>query len=228
MIIGPQLSGSYYFVAELFTDLELDADQPYVGTCGKCFRCGDACPTDAIEEGQIVNANLCISYLTIENKSEIPLNLRAKLGRWVFGCDICQVVCPYNQRPPVTPWSEFRPESGKGHYLDLCQLLEIRDETYFRRAFEATPLRRPKRRGLLRNALVVMGNSLAEGCDTSRDACQKIAESIFRFACQENDEMLIEHAAWALAQNPASKPLFNRLIDGSADSTLKKKVSSYA
>jgi epoxyqueuosine reductase len=188
LIIGPKLMGSYNFVAELFTDLELEPDEPYVGTCGECFRCGAACPTKAIVEPGTIDANRCISYLTIENKEGIPLELRPMLGDWVFGCDVCQDVCPYNQRPAVTPWTEFHPESGAGHHLDLLDLLKIKTEEEFRARFERSPLRRPKRRGLLRNALVVLGNK--------RPA--EAADAIHRFSREETDPMLVEHAQWAL------------------------------
>lgn len=190
LIIGPKLMGSYGFVAELFTDLELEPDERYHGTCGECFRCGDICPTKAIVEPGTLDANLCISYLTIENKEGIPLDLRSKLGNWVYGCDMCQEICPYNQRPPLTPWEEFMPQSGVGHYLDLLDLLSIKDEIEFRGRFLHSPVRRPKRRGLLRNALVVLGNT--------RPAHAKAPlENFWR---NETDPMLKEHAHWALEQ----------------------------
>lgn len=190
LIIGPKLSGSYNFIAELLTDIELEPDERYAGTCGDCFRCGSACPTNAIVDARNVDARLCISYLTIENKEGIPAELRPKLGSWVFGCDVCQEVCPYNQRPPETSWPEFQPQSGIGHYLDLFDVLAIRTEEEFRARFLPTPLRRPKRRGLLRNALVVIGNQRPAGGEEKIGALLKY----------EEDPMLIEHANWALAQ----------------------------
>ena len=206
LIIGPKLSGSYNFIAELFVDVEIDADEKYNGTCGQCFRCGSACPTGAIVEPGTVDANLCISYLTIENKEGIPIELREKLGNWVFGCDICQEVCPYNSRPPETPWQEFRPESGAGHYLYLPELLDIGSDEDFRKRFEPTPLRRPKRRGILRNALVVMGNELSKfsNSDASKsvpdDVVLQVVRRLKRFCESEQDPMLLEHAQWALSR----------------------------
>lgn len=189
LIIGPRLSGSYQFVAELFTDLELEPDQPVAGTCGKCFRCGDVCPTGAIKPDAMLDAGLCLSYLTIENKGEIPLALRPKVGEWVFGCDLCQEVCPYNQKPPETTWPEFRPDSGVGHWLKLIELLQIQSDEEFRAWFKGTALLRPKRRGLLRNALVALGNRRpAEG-----------VPALAQFASADPDAMLREHAAWALS-----------------------------
>ena len=190
LIIGPKLMGSYNFIAELMTDLPLEPDQQYTGTCGNCFRCGDACPTGAIVEAGTVDARLCISYLTIENKEGIPPELRPKLGSWVFGCDVCQVVCPYNQRPPETQWQEFRPESGAGHYLDLVGLLQIKTEEEFRARFLISPIRRPKRRGLLRNALVVLGNQRPDHAMVA----------LKTFVAAEPDTMLREHAQWAIDQ----------------------------
>jgi epoxyqueuosine reductase len=190
LIIGPKLSGSYNFIAELLTDLEVEPDEKYVGTCGDCFRCGSACPTGAIVGPRSVDARLCISYLTIENKEGIPVSLRPKLGSWVFGCDVCQDVCPYNQRPPETSWAEFQPQSGVGHYLDLFELLRIKTEDEFRARFLPTPVRRPKRRGLLRNALVVLGNQRPPDGE----------KHVSAFLRDEEDPMLREHAEWALAQ----------------------------
>ena len=190
LIIGPKLSGSYNFVAELFTDLPLEPDEIYKGTCGQCFRCAAACPTSAIVEPQSVDARLCISYLTIENKQGIPEDLRTKLGGWVFGCDVCQIVCPYNQAPPSTPWVEFEPQSGIGHHVDLLEMLKISSQEEFHARYIRSPVRRPKRRGFLRNALVVLGNQKPQAGEAA----------IFEFARNETDPMLQEHAAWALAQ----------------------------
>lgn len=190
LIIGPKLSGSYNFVAELFTDLPLEADEPYEGTCGQCFRCGSACPTGAIVEPRLLDARRCISYLTIENKGGIPAELRTKLGGWVFGCDICQVACPYNQAPPATPWAEFHPRSGVGHFINLLEILEIPSQEEFHRRYLRSAVRRPRRRGLIRNALVVLGNQRPK--DGER--------AIEQFLLREDDPMLREHASWALKQ----------------------------
>lgn len=190
LIIGPKLSGSYNFIAELFLDIDLDADEAYQGTCGQCFRCASACPTGAIVEPRTVDARLCISYLTIENKEGIPPDLRTKLGGWLFGCDICQMVCPYNQAPPPTPWPEFQPDAGVGHFVDLFDLLRIATQEEFHARFVRFAIRRPKRRGLLRNALIVLGNQRPEGGE----------KEILAFLDRESDPLLREHAAWALAQ----------------------------
>jgi epoxyqueuosine reductase len=229
MIIGPKLSGSYYFIAELFTDIALDSDERYIGTCGACFRCGSGCPTEAITDAAEVDANLCISYLTIENKGEIPFRLRSKIGRWVFGCDVCQEVCPYNQRPPEAPWPEFQPTSGSGHYIDLCQLLAIKDDSEFKLRFgDTSPVRRPKRFGLMRNALVVLGNSLSlcerEGDEDNR---QQISNSIESFLRREENPILIEHAIWALAQSTDTAAISKRLLDKMVDPSIRRKALEY-
>lgn len=191
LIIGPKLSGSYNFLAELFVDLELEADISYTGTCGECFRCANNCPTDAIVSPEILDANLCLSYLTIENRGDIQENLRPKLGNWLFGCDLCQTCCPYNQRPPLTPWREFLPESGCGHYLNLFDLLKIQSNSEFKQRFRDTALLRTKRSGLLRNALVALGNNRPSGYE----------EAVMNFATKEIDSRLRLHAAWAIAQS---------------------------
>lgn len=229
LIIGPKLSGSYYFLAELFCDLEIEADAPYEGTCGACSRCISDCPTTAITKDGQIDANRCISYLTIENKGGIPEELRSMLGRWVFGCDICQEVCPYNQRPPETIWDEFRPEKGVGHYLNLESLICIADEMEFRERFGHTPLRRPKRRGLLRNALVVAGNILGEFSrmsslsDDQFSWSRCITERLQMLVAQEPDAMLREHALWSVAQSPtASKRQALKLVAHETDELTKQ------
>ncbi len=237
MIIGPQLLGTYNFVAELITDLELDADEPYQGTCGKCFRCGEGCPTDAIEFGVGVNSNKCISYLTIENKEGIPLPLRKQLGRWVFGCDVCQDVCPYNQKPNVSPWQEFSPEKGAGHYLELFSILDLQTETDFRTRFAHTPLRRPKLRGLTRNALTVIGNILADASSNSSETRTSISDAdlslavakLIGFLQSEPEEMLREHAYWALAQHDSSetRKKLHSFVENEKNEGVRQTISDY-
>lgn len=216
LIIGPKLMGSYNFIAELLTGLELEPDEKYNGTCGQCFRCAAACPTNAIVDARSVDARVCISYLTIENKGGIPVELRHKIGSWLFGCDICQDVCPYNQRPPETRWDEFKPHSGTGHYIELFELLQIRTEDEFRARFLPTAVRRPKRRGLLRNALVVLGNQRPAGG----------ANAIAQFAENEPDSMLREHAAWAIAQydDGEAKSLLERLLMREPDLVNQREI----
>ena len=229
MIIGPKLSGSYYFVAELFTDLALEPDEAYKGTCGACFRCGDACPTRAIVNAGELDAGRCISYLTIENKGGTPMHMRESLGSWFFGCDICQEVCPYNQRPPETQWTEFLPQSGVGHYVDLLSLIGMNNEEQFNAAFAHTPLRRPKLRGLKRNAFVVLGNHLGEriqGYKPGGIDPELLVRRIENDLIGQSDPMLREHAAWALAQSRSltAKQALHRALKNEPDPDIRQAM----
>ena len=151
--------GSYFFIADLIVDLDLAPDPSGSGTCGRCTRCMDRCPTGAIKAPGVVDARLCISYLTIENKGEIPRHLRPLVGDWAFGCDVCQEVCPYNKTKAArSRWPEFSEEAGTGPYLEIEEVLGIRTEEEFERRFAGTPLTRPGRAGLLRNCCVAAGN----------------------------------------------------------------------
>ncbi len=186
-----QKAGSYFFIADLLVDLELPVDEPGDGTCGHCTRCMSACPTGAITEPGVVDARLCISYLTIENAGEIPRELREKVGDWAFGCDICQEVCPYNKRKAQrSRWPEFSEEAGTGPYLDIASVLAIRGEEEFEERFAGTPLTRPGRAGMLRNCCVSAGN-------------QRRPEYVPHLAgCLAEDESALVrgHAAWALGR----------------------------
>ena len=157
-LIHPQL-GSWLFLGELLLAVELPATKPNPdqGTCGGCTRCLDACPTGALVAPYVLDARRCISYLTIELKGVIPRGLRPLLGNRIFGCDICQEVCPWNRRfarPTLEPAFQPRPDALAPHLLDLLSL----DASDFRHRYRASPVRRAKRRGLLRNAAVAMGN----------------------------------------------------------------------
>jgi epoxyqueuosine reductase len=144
--------GSWVFLSVILTTLELEPGTARTSECGSCRACLDACPTGALVAPYQVDANRCISYLTIENKTEIPANWKSKLNGWVFGCDICQEVCPYNARSKPTAVKEFRPEEGVGPWLDLEKVAALKSDEEFRAAFKNTPLMRPKRAGLQRNA----------------------------------------------------------------------------
>ncbi len=151
--------GSYFFLAEVLLDVELVADKPFVADhCGSCTRCIQACPTGCILPDRTLQADACISYLTIEAKGEVPAELRAQVGEWVFGCDVCQQVCPWNLRfAQATGDPAFQPlpwvrNAGLGDFLAL-------DADTYRQALRGSPLKRPRLRGLLRNAVVAAGNS---------------------------------------------------------------------
>ena len=197
--------GSWVFLGQVVTDLDLEPDQPLKKTCGECVRCIDACPTGAIVAPYVIDNSLCISHLTIENRGEIPLALRPQMQDWVFGCDICQDVCPVNRKaipsdPALWRRQEFPPDSAKGRgplriaadhglaVLDLVGLLEMSEED-FRRRFRGSPILRAKRVGLQRNACVALGNLR-----------NPVAVLPLRRALLEGESLVRGHAAWALGQ----------------------------
>ena len=145
--------GSYFFLACVLTDIDLPYDEPHESShCGTCTACLDACPTDAFPRAGVLDATRCISYLTIEHRGPIPVELRSGIGDWVFGCDVCQEVCPWNRRPSRTMKSADAFEK-----LPLNELFELTEDE-FRRRYRKTPLWRTRRRGVLRNAAIVLGN----------------------------------------------------------------------
>ncbi len=177
--------GSWIFIGEIITSLELDYDNPVPDRCGTCTRCIDACPTDAIIEPYVLDSRLCISYLTIELKDRIPLELREGIHNNIYGCDICQDVCPWNTRAQITDEPEFKPRDDL-YNPDLSYLSGLSVED-FRYVFKGSPIKRTKRRGLLRNVMIAMGNS------GDKDFIPHIKE------CLNDEEPLVRaHAAWAL------------------------------
>jgi epoxyqueuosine reductase len=146
--------GSWVFLGEIITDLELVFDEPMADFCGSCRACIDACPTDAIVEPYVLDSNRCISYLTIEHKGEIPEALAPQFQNWVYGCDICQDVCPWNSFQQPTAEEAFQPRS---HNLapKLDELSELTKEEFTER-FRRSPIKRTKRDGLARNANAIM------------------------------------------------------------------------
>jgi len=173
--------GSYFFLAEIFTDLELgNPREPYGDYCGTCRRCLDLCPTRALEDGYVMEARRCISYLTIELRGPIEADLRPQIGNWIFGCDICQEVCPWNEEGRLQV-SELQP-----YLSDLLAL----DEAGFRARFRNSAIKRAKRRGLLRNVAVALGNT------GNPDAVPILEQSL-----REEPEPLVRlHVAWALGR----------------------------
>ncbi|MCR4415427.1 MAG: tRNA epoxyqueuosine(34) reductase QueG [Thermoguttaceae bacterium] len=156
LLLNPR-HGSWLFLAALLTSEVLEYDRPFGSDhCGTCRACLDACPTGALFEPYRLDARRCISYLTIEFRSHVPRRLRPEVGAWVFGCDLCQEVCPWNRRSPATEEGAFQPGEGMNP-LDLAGLFALDDDA-FRRRFRHTPLWRAKRRGLLRNAAIALGN----------------------------------------------------------------------
>ncbi len=149
--------GSFFLLAALLTSVDLPPDAPHAAShCGTCTACLDACPTQAFPAPGTLDARKCISYLTIETKTAFPLELRGKVGDWLFGCDVCQDVCPWNRNAGER--ATAFPADPTLAALDAIAVLELTDEE-FRRRFRATPLARPKRNGLRRNAAFVLGNT---------------------------------------------------------------------
>ena len=152
-----QKKGSWLFLGVILTSLELAPDMPAPDRCGTCTRCIEACPTDALLGPHQLDSNRCISYLTIEKRGSIPEHLRAGMGPHVFGCDICQDVCPWNRKAPVSTAPEFEARPDLVNPA-LAWIAEMSGEE-FRAIFRGSPIRRTKRSGLRRNAAIAMGNS---------------------------------------------------------------------
>lgn len=185
MLINKRL-GSWFFLAALLVDVELEYDEEHSAShCGTCTRCLDACPTDAFVEPYVLDARRCISYLTIEHRSAIPEELRPGIGDWLFGCDICQEVCPWNRKAPVTVEPAFQPDPELVS-VDATQLLTL-DESEFERRFGHTPLARPGRAGIARNAAIVAGNTASDAAIPELTA-----------ALEDSVPLVRETAAWAL------------------------------
>ncbi|MGC8857043.1 MAG: tRNA epoxyqueuosine(34) reductase QueG, partial [Anaerolineae bacterium] len=179
--------GSTFFLAEILLGLELEPDPPFpTDQCGTCTRCIQACPTQCILPNRTLDARRCISYLTIELKEDIPEELRGLLGEWVFGCDVCQSVCPWNRfASPADP--AFAPRPGIPLPL-LTEELGLTPQA-FNQKFKRSPVKRAKRRGYLRNIAVALGNRSEEN-----------ALPALRAALQDPDSLVSEHAAWAIQQ----------------------------
>lgn len=179
--------GSHFFLAEIITDLNFEYDTPATDHCGSCTRCLDACPTQAFPQPYVLDATRCISYLTIELKGGIPRPLRGDMGNWIFGCDICQDVCPWNAKAE----SASEPSLRSRAELDNPPLLELMglgtDE--FNARFRRNPAKRPKRRGMLRNAAIALGNA---GRPEAIPALEK--------ALGDSEALVRAHAAWALGR----------------------------
>src|SRR5450631_2939089 len=198
-----QAMGSWFFLGTIVTSLDLHpslaaAEAPPPDLCGSCTRCIDACPTDALVEPYVLDARRCISYLTIELRGAIPPELREPIGRHVFGCDICQDVCPWNRRAPVTAPPNFQPRRNKEHSLfspELEWLISLTEEE-FRDVFRGSPVKRAKWRGLVRNACVAIGNSgLRPGEPRHGEIRARLSE-----LAASGDANLAEHARWALGR----------------------------
>ena len=185
-LISPK-KGSWFFLGELFTDLSLAYDQAIRDRCGQCDLCLKACPTGAFIGPFLLDARRCISYLTIELKDSIPRHLRPLIGNHIFGCDICQEVCPYNVKANSTDEPSYAPRRGL-YSPDLISLLSI-DQEQFRRRFRGSPILRAKRRGFLRNVAVALGNNAGPE-----------AVPALTHALNDEEPLVRGHVAWALGR----------------------------
>ncbi len=182
-----QKLGSWLFLGVILTSLELLADLPASDRCGTCTRCIDACPTDALIAPYRLDSNRCISYLTIEKRGDISEDLREGMGSHLFGCDICQDVCPWNRKSPSTDAAESQPREGLVN--PALEWIAAMTEDDYRRTFKNSAIRRAKRSGLRRNAVIAMGNS---GRKEFLPVLEKLAD--------DEDAIVACHAAWARDQ----------------------------
>ncbi|MFQ5888599.1 MAG: tRNA epoxyqueuosine(34) reductase QueG [Gemmatimonadota bacterium] len=219
VLIDPEL-GSYLLLGELLTTLYLEPDEPFTADrCGTCTRCIAACPTGAIRGPRELDARLCISYLTIELRGPIPVELRPLIGSRVFGCDICQEVCPWNEEAPPGDCKTLalgRPVAPESLITWAEELLALDEET-FRVRYRDTALRRPGRHGLLRNVCVGLGNSgRAE------------AVPILIRALRDSEPLVRGHAAWALGQlgGPESKVALRRRLARGEEEWVRREVET--
>jgi epoxyqueuosine reductase len=179
--------GSWFLLGEVLVDRALDPDRPGIGHCGTCERCIEACPTRAIVGPGEVDARRCISYLTIELRGPIPIDLRPLIGDWIFGCDICQEVCPWNRFAPAAREARLHARALDGWTLERFLSL---DEPGFASLFAASPIRRARRGGFLRNVCVALGNR--------RDAAA--VPALIHALDDDPDDLVRSHAAWALGE----------------------------
>jgi len=175
--------GSYFLLSEIFLDLALEPDPPFITDhCGTCTRCIEACPTDCILPDRTIDATRCISYLTIELKDDIPIELREKIGGWVFGCDVCQMVCP---------WNRFADE-GDSVFGDKSSLPSLAEDLTismqeFNQRYKHSSIKRPRRRGYLRNVAVALGNT-----------GDMLTLPVLQNALKDEEPMIRGHAQWAI------------------------------
>jgi epoxyqueuosine reductase len=199
--------GSWFFLSALITDVELSYDAPHEADhCGTCRACLDACPTGAFPQPYVLDASRCISYLTIELRDAVPAELRPGIGEWLFGCDVCQDVCPWNSRAPLSRQAEF----------DAISLFDL-DDAAFRERFRHTPLWRAKRRGLLRNAAIVLGNRPTPDAIPALIGGLNDVEPLVRGAC-----------AWALGRyhEPAASTALRNRRQVESDDEVRREINA--
>jgi len=199
-----QSQGSFFFLGVILTSLALEpslvpAEAPPPDLCGTCRKCIDACPTDALVEPYVMDARRCISYLTIELRGSIPLEFREAIGNNVYGCDICQDVCPHNRKAPTTGLSDFQPRklpSGESLFQPHLEWLAGLTEEEFREAFRGSAMKRAKWRGLVRNACIALGNAKMERASPAHPRITELLQRLTKHA----EASIAESAQWALAR----------------------------
>jgi epoxyqueuosine reductase len=207
-------AGSWFFLAALLTDLELEYDAPHTTDhCGSCRACLDACPTAAFPRPYELDATRCISYLTIEHRGHLPQALRTSIGDWLFGCDICQDVCPWNSRAPFSNEPGFAPQQAHNP-VDAAELFDLSDDE-LRRRFRRTPLWRAKRQGLLRNAGIVLGNRPTAAGDAALARGLRDRDAVVRATC-----------AWALGRSnsQAARQALAARLECEADPLVRAEI----
>ncbi len=196
--------GSFFFLGLILTTLDLHpsletADASPADRCGTCRKCIDACPTQALVEPYVMDARKCISYLTIELRGEIPGEFRTAIGHHVFGCDICQDVCPWNRHAPISPSAEFQPRrfgTEQSLFAPNLEWLASLDEQEFRNRFQGSPIKRTKWKGLVRNACIALGNTNYAGKTETRE---RVLTRLSELAAS-NDSVISESAQWAVSR----------------------------
>ncbi|QPJ64100.1 MAG: tRNA epoxyqueuosine(34) reductase QueG [Candidatus Nitrohelix vancouverensis] len=203
--------GSWYFLAEILTDVELPRSDPATDHCGTCRSCIDVCPTNAIIAPYVLDSRKCISYLTIELKGPIPIEFRAALGNHIYGCDDCQIVCPWNSHAVTTDENAFIEREGTRALVELMRL----DDEGFRERFRKSPVKRIKRRGLLRNVAVALGNS-----------GDRAAVPVLLEALADVEPLIRAHALWAVGRllgEEAREAIGSRLDEETDEMVLEER-----
>ncbi len=204
--------GSYYFISEILVDVALEDSEPSLDKCGTCRSCIDICPTKAIVAPYILDSRKCISYLTIELKGVIPIEFRKAMGNHIYGCDDCQVVCPWNSFAVKTDEESFRAQDGS---FQLIELIRLNDEG-FRNRFKKSPVKRTKRRGLLRNVAVALGNS------GNLSAVSPLIEAL-----SDYEPLIRAHVVWALGELIGKKalPILSKTLTNEEEDIVKNEVN---
>ena len=204
--------GSYYFLSEILVDAIMEPSEPSLDKCGTCRSCIDICPTQAIVAPYILDSRRCISYLTIELKGVIPLEFRKAIGNHIYGCDDCQIVCPWNSFAVKTDEESFRARDGS---FQLIELMCLNDEA-FRKRFKKSPVKRTKRRGLLRNVAVALGNS------GNLSAVGPLIDAL-----SDHEPLIRAHVVWALGELLGKKalPILNKILTNEEEDIVKDEIN---